>query len=95
MDTNTTRRGLCQKAGILAAFVALEAAITRRAHAAASIPKKLADYRPQPMNGHECAGCCMFVPDQSGHARCTMIEGAISPHGWCKYWKAGPADTCQ
>lgn len=68
------------------------AATGRSAVAAPMIPKKLAEYRDRPDAGHDCAACCMFVP---GHpARCTMIEGIISPQGWCRYWQAGPADTC-
>lgn len=56
------------------------------------ISKRLADYQTEPHQGHCCAACCMFVPGRSAH--CTMIEGVISPHGWCKYWQAGRVDTC-
>ncbi|WP_050807230.1 hypothetical protein [Acidiphilium sp. PM] len=62
------------------------------AEAAPTISKRLADYQDRPNHSHQCAACCMFVPGQPDH--CTMIEGIISPHGWCKYWQAGPADTC-
>jgi hypothetical protein len=91
----TTRRGFFQKSGVLLAVTALYGAAARNAHAAALIPKKLADYRPKPMGGHECAGCCMFIPAGPAASKCTMIEGSISPHGWCKYWKPGQPDSCQ
>ena len=57
-----------------------------------TISQKQADYRPEPNGSRRCAGCCMFVPGTPAH--CTMVEGVISPHGWCKYWQAGLADTC-
>ena len=95
MQSTSTRRGLFQKTGALAAIAALYGAAAPKVYAAALIPKKLADYRPAPMNGHECAGCCMFIPDGLAASKCTMIEGSISPHGWCKYWQPGQPDSCQ
>ena len=62
------------------------------ARAETMMSKKMADYQYRPHDGQRCAGCCMFVPGPP--SRCTMIAGAIDPNGWCKYWKAGPADTC-
>ncbi|MDE2239683.1 MAG: high-potential iron-sulfur protein [Rhodospirillales bacterium] len=89
-----TRRILL-KHGALAAFSAtvFSIAISRPAAAAmAMMSKKLAAYQDTPRNGEQCSACCMFVPGDPGH--CTMIEGDISPHGWCKFWQAGPNDTC-
>ncbi len=57
-----------------------------------TISKIQADYRPEANDGHRCAECCMFVPGTPSY--CTMIEGRISSHGWCKYWQGGLADTC-
>lgn len=57
-----------------------------------TISKRLANYQASPNHGRRCAACCMFVPGQPAH--CTMVEGVISPNGYCKYWQAGPADTC-
>jgi hypothetical protein len=87
-----TRRIMIRHSILAAAVAATAILSTERAHAAPPIPKRLADYQDQPNAGHECAACCMFVPGNPAH--CTMIKGAIASDGWCKYWKAGPADTC-
>jgi hypothetical protein len=87
-----TRRFMIRQS-ILAVAVATTATLSAwQARAAPMISKRLADYRDQPNAGHECAACCMFIPGKPAY--CTMIDGIISPHGWCKYWHAGPADTC-
>ncbi|WP_408834066.1 high-potential iron-sulfur protein [Acidocella sp.] len=56
------------------------------------ISKQVAAYQDQPNDGKRCSACCMFVPGDPSH--CTMISGVISAHGWCKFWEAGPNDTC-
>lgn len=38
--------------------------------------------------GERCAGCTMFQPPSS----CTAVDGTISPHGWCRLFKALRAD---
>lgn len=88
-----TRRTLIHHSALAAtATLVLGLMNSRSAEAAPTIPKRLADYQDRPSHGHQCSACCMFVPEKPDH--CTMIEGVISSHGWCKYWKAGPADTC-
>ena len=79
---------------VLATTASLGLAVFSGASAKADtkIPKHQADYQDSPNHGHQCAACCMFAPGKPDH--CTMIEGVISPRGWCKYWQAGPADTC-
>ncbi len=77
---------------IVPATMILMTMLTRSARAMPMMSKKLVDYQDHPHGGARCASCCMFIP---GHpARCTMIEGIISPNGWCKYFERGPADTC-
>lgn len=38
-------------------------------------------------DGHRCDGCSLFQAPNS----CQMVDGTISPTGWCKLWvkKAG------
>lgn len=96
MTERITRRGVLRQALIVGAGLAVYGALPRRADAAPSIPKAKADYQNHPEAGHHCAGCCMFVPlgKGKGNGACAMVEGSISPHGWCRYWKGGPNDTC-
>jgi high potential iron-sulfur protein len=39
-------------------------------------------YQPSPKDGHQCDGCTLF---QSPDA-CQVVDGTISPTGWCKLW---------
>jgi hypothetical protein len=39
-------------------------------------------YETSPKNGHSCGNCMNFEPPSS----CKLVEGAISPSGWCKLW---------
>ena len=86
-----TRRCLLL-AAVAPAAAALTLAESPEAKAAASVPKALADYQNRPHDGRQCDGCCMFIPGTPD--RCTMIEGPVSPEGWCKYYQHGRADTC-
>jgi hypothetical protein len=96
MTKRVTRRGLLRQALIVSSGAAIYGAMPRRANAAPSISKAKAGYQAHPGDEHRCSGCCMFVPGGKGKesGTCTMIEGPISPHGWCKYWTGGPNDTC-
>jgi hypothetical protein len=44
-------------------------------------------YQPSPKDGHQCDGCMLFQAPES----CQVVDGTISPTGWCKLWakKAG------
>jgi hypothetical protein len=64
-----------------AAAAAVGAAI---APAAAQQKISLADaeYQDRPKNGLSCAACALFrLP-----AACVVVAGAISPHGWCRFF---------
>jgi High potential iron-sulfur protein len=44
-------------------------------------------YQPSGKDGHQCDGCSLFQAPNS----CQVVDGTISPTGWCKLWvkKAG------
>jgi len=47
------------------------------------ITKTEAKYQDNPKALHKCEGCSMFrKPDL-----CTLVEGRISAHGWCRHWE--------
>jgi hypothetical protein len=55
----------------------------RHAHAA-KIPQTSPAvlYQPSPKDGHQCDGCTLSqAPDA-----CQIVDGTISPTGWCKLW---------
>lgn len=48
------------------------------------ISKAKARYQDAPKGTKRCRGCSMFrTPDS-----CTLVNGEISPHGYCIYWEA-------
>ena len=55
--------------------------------ASAKMAQKAVDYQPTPKNDQECSNCSLFQEPNS----CTLVDGEISPKGWCKFWvkKAG------
>jgi hypothetical protein len=44
-------------------------------------------YQESPKDGRQCDGCSLFQAPSS----CQVVDGSISPTGWCKLWvkKAG------
>jgi len=45
--------------------------------------KATASYRDRPNGSQQCSGCTHF---RSG--RCEIVEGQISPNGWCRHFKS-------
>ena len=41
-----------------------------------------AEYQDRPKNGLSCAACTLFRKPHS----CEIVEGDISPNGWCKFF---------
>lgn len=50
-------------------------------------PKKVAQanvlYQNQPKGEEKCAGCINFIAESN---TCKLVEGQISPEGWCNLW---------
>lgn len=40
-------------------------------------------YQPQPRGEQKCANCMHFIADSN---TCKLVEGTISPEGWCVIW---------
>ncbi len=46
-----------------------------------------AQYQGQPKGDQKCGNCLNFV---AGSNTCKVVEGQVSPNGWCMFWaKAG------
>jgi hypothetical protein len=52
------------------------------ANAGAKVPQSAAHYQPSPKNGQDCNDCANFVSPSA----CKLVDGAISPKGWCSLW---------
>lgn len=47
-------------------------------------PKDAVNYQDQPNNGDKCSQCRFFSEPGS----CDLVEGEISPEGWCNLFQA-------
>ena len=75
---------------MLAAGVTIGAGLTlglgRMAEAQGKTSQKTAKYQDHPNKGQSCAQCNFFRPPKS----CQLVEGDISPNGWCSFWAKKP-----
>jgi len=50
--------------------------------AAAKMAQKIAEYQDTPKGDQQCSNCSLFQEPNA----CTLVDGEISPAGWCKFW---------
>ena len=71
---------------VLGAGAALAAALSlgesRMAQAQTKTSKKVAKYQDKPNKGQKCSDCRFFLAPHS----CQLVEGNISPNGWCSFF---------
>ena len=79
-SSNISRRSVLQ--GVTCAVVATPIMLATTHPALAKMSQASAGYRNSPNGSKNCANCKVFVPPSS----CTLVEGPISPRGWCKLW---------
>ena len=77
-----SRRGLLQTATVIAGGVAALATALTANQAEAKNSQAAAAYQITAKNGQSCSTCALFRPPSS----CLMVEGTISPDGWCKFY---------
>jgi hypothetical protein len=44
--------------------------------------QKAVEYQDTPKGDQECSNCSLFQDPNA----CTLVDGEISPKGWCKFW---------
>jgi High potential iron-sulfur protein len=54
--------------------------------AAAKMSQKSVAYQDSPKEDQKCSNCSLFKEPNT----CTIVDGEISPNGWCKYWAKKP-----
>jgi hypothetical protein len=77
--------------GWLAAAPAM--AFIGKALAQAGKAKKSAmKYQDKPKDGKDCDDCIQFIPGKTAKSpgTCKVVEGPISPSGWCMVFQAKP-----
>ncbi len=79
--SGNTRRALLQAAvGVAASASALVLGV--RAAKAAKVSQAAVSYQDSPKGSASCANCRLFEPPNA----CQVVDGTISPNGWCKIW---------
>ena len=60
---------------------------------AAKLSKDEVQYRDRPNGGKDCDDCIQFVPGPTPKATgsCKVVDGAISPHGYCLAFTPKPS----
>ncbi len=84
-----SRRGLLHGAAIAAGGGAVLVGGLGAGPAAAAqtkLSQKAASYRGAPMGKARCDGCTQWAPPSA----CKIVEGVISPAGWCTLYAAKP-----
>lgn len=51
--------------------------------APAKMSQEGAQYQDHPQDGRKCADCVNFIAESK---TCKVVEGQISPQGWCILW---------
>ena len=51
--------------------------------APAKVSQASVQYQTQPKDGKKCADCMHFIAESN---TCKLVEGNISPTGWCTLW---------
>lgn len=47
------------------------------------VAQAIVQYQPQPKGDQKCSGCMHFIAESN---TCKVVEGQISPEGWCTLW---------
>ena len=77
------RFGISRRTALITAGAApLLAMIASRAEAGAKVSQSAVHYQASPKNGQDCDDCANFVSPGG----CKLVDGAISPKGWCRLW---------
>ncbi len=82
LDKGISRRTLI-KGAVGVAGVALTSVLTAKAQGKAT--KVAMRYQDKPKDGQKCSDCKFFIPGKTSTANgtCQVVEGPISPQGWC------------
>jgi hypothetical protein len=88
MQTNRkfSRRSLLKSAVALAGGASWAGLASRGAWAQAKASKAAMKYQDHPNKDQKCSNCLQFVPPDS----CKVVEGKISPDGYCIAWVKKP-----
>ncbi|PSJ16887.1 high-potential iron-sulfur protein [Nitrosomonas supralitoralis] len=82
-EKKISRRKIIKFMAIGATFPIMNSVIGQAQAAKAS--KELMKYRNEPNGEEKCSNCMQFIPGKTtdSEGECKVVEGSISPNGWC------------
>jgi hypothetical protein len=83
---NPSRRSMLRAVALAGAGLAAGAVTARRAQAQQKASKQAMQYQDKPSGDKKCSECLQFVAPAS----CKVVEGTISPNGYCIAWVKKP-----
>ena len=86
MRKTSDKPGVSRRTILIAAAGAAPLLALTSGEAEAKIAQSAVKYQTTPKDGHQCDGCVQFVAPNS----CKLVEGTISPTGWCLLWVKKP-----
>jgi hypothetical protein len=86
MRKTSDKPGVSRRTVLIAAAGAAPLLALTSGEAEAKIPQASVKYQTTPKDGHQCDGCVQFVAPNS----CKLVDGTISPTGWCLLWVKKP-----
>ena len=82
-----SRRRLLHGLAVAGGGATLLASSFARPANAAQVSQKIVAYQDTPHGAQQCDNCAQFVAPSS----CKVVEGTVSPQGWCKVYVKKPA----
>jgi len=87
-----SRRRLFRRGAVIASGAAL-GGLMLKAKASAQggkVSQTIAKYQDKPHGTQQCDGCLQYIPGKtpSTNGTCKIVEGDISPKGWCMFFAA-------
>jgi hypothetical protein len=87
MRETCDKSGFSRRTVLIAAAGAAPLLALTGGQAQAKIAQTAVKYQTMPKDDHQCDGCVQFVAPNS----CKLVDGEISPTGWCSLWVKKPS----
>lgn len=87
-----SRRRLFRQGAVIASGAALGGLMLKVKAPAqgGKVSQAVAKYQGNPHGTQQCDGCMQYIPGKtpSADGTCKIVEGSISPKGWCMFFTA-------
>jgi hypothetical protein len=87
MPETCNKSGVSRRTVLIAAAGAAPVVVLMNSEAQAKLAQAAVKYQPDPKDGHQCDGCVQWVAPNA----CKLVDGEISPTGWCALWVKKPS----